>query len=87
MKSKDDKMIERIVNRRRNNKICTIPRANTLAMVKAEAVRRAREDGDDRIIYMKEGAELAIRLRGKGKSGDQTSLCHVRHDGKIVDLL
>ncbi len=88
MNSKKDKIIENIVkNRRKNNQICTIPRAATLADVKREAVRRAREDGEDRIIYMLPGAELAIRLVGKGKSGDQTSLCHVNHNGKIVDLM
>jgi hypothetical protein len=87
MKSREDKMIERIVNRRKNNKICTIPRASTLADVKREAVRRARVDGYDRVIYMKAGAELCIRLVGDGKSGDQTSLCHVWHSGKIVDLI
>jgi hypothetical protein len=52
-----------------------------------EAVRRAKEDGEDRIIYMKTGAELCIRLAGEDKSGDQTSLCYVRHDGKIVDVI
>ena len=87
MTSRDDKMLERILNRQHNNKLMTIPRANTLAMVKMEAVRRAREDREDRIIYMTVGAELCIRLVGDDKTGDQTSLCHVSHSGKIVDLV
>jgi hypothetical protein len=87
MKSREDKMIERILNRKKNNALMTIPRANTLALVKMEAVRRAREDGEDRVIYMTVGAELCIRLAGEDKSGDQTSLCYVRHDGKIVDVI
>ena len=85
MKSRNDKIIERIINKR--NKLRTIPRASTLAMVKLEAVRRAKEDGEDRIIYMKTGAELCIRLVTEKKSGEQTSLCLVRHDGRIRDLV
>jgi hypothetical protein len=87
MKKRKDKIIERILANKKEAQLSKVPRANTLAMVKMEAVRRAREDGGDRIIYMTVGAELCIRLAGEDKAGDQTSLCYVRHDGKIVDVI
>jgi hypothetical protein len=61
------------------------PRATTLHLVKLEAVRRCKADVCDRIIYAC-GADILIRLVGEDKAGDQTSLCHVRHDGKITDI-
>jgi hypothetical protein len=86
MASRQDRMLERILIRQKNNKICTLPRASTLHLVRLETVRRCKADGCDRIIYMAAGAELRIRMVGEGKTGDQTSLYHVNHKGRITEL-
>jgi hypothetical protein len=86
MKNKGDRLIEKILNRQHNNRICTIPRATTLVMVKHEAVRRSREDGFDRVIYTGVGADIKIRLAGEDEEKQVTELCYVRHDGKVINI-
>jgi hypothetical protein len=87
MKSREDMMIERILNKRCNRKNLPVLHATTLVMVKAEARRRVKADGDARVVYMNRNGELGIRVANEKKSGDQTSLCLVSHNGRIRDLI
>jgi hypothetical protein len=62
------------------------PRINTLHLVIMEAKRRARNDGEFRIVYMKPGNKLGIMIIGEDKSGDQNSLCIITNKGKVIEI-
>jgi hypothetical protein len=79
-------MQQKIAARRAMNSVSTLPTAQTLADVIREAKRRSRIDGHDRIIYMYGCATVGIRLVGELKTGDQTTLYHINHNGKVTPI-
>lgn len=88
MKKRDDDIIEKLIGKPKKLKSSNRHRADlasTLHFVKDEAVRRCREDGHSRIVYLK-NKKYGIRLSCDFEVGEAARICAVDHYGRIIDF-